>query len=161
MPRSSIAFLAAVLTLAGCSQDKATSPKETSTLVRPGYEITLPANYDVYSGPTIDTYDFQARRDDEKVVLEMEVGGGTPIQPERFSELPQVYGYPNRVEFTASGSTGVYFYEVDESLSLRPISGAVIWDAASGNGYEEVFFTSHSKDSLPEVLEVLKTLKHD
>src|SRR5262245_1087406 len=134
MRPAAFTLIVAIVILNGCSEE-ATAPQEQHVQILGGYELNLPSNYEVRSGSGIDTWIFQARRDDEKVVFQLEVGGGTPAVRERFSQLPEVYRFPNRIEFTADGITGAYFYEVIEPRMFREISGTVIWGAGTGGGY--------------------------
>ena len=154
-----VALISAVLLVTGCNQDAAgpENPGTPQTVPVPGgYEITLPANYDVHDGVGIDSRIFQAYREDGKVLLQIETGM-TPL--DRFSDLPDVYRFPNRVEFSANGVVGAYFYEILEPRIFREIWGTIIWGASSGTGYQQVLYASHSADTLPEVLEILSTLK--
>lgn len=123
-----------------------------------GYAISLPANYAVRSGPTIDTYVFEARREDEQVVFRVEVGGGTPYERQHFAELPDSHLYPERLLFQSPGGQGAYYYEIDSDL-WRQVRGIVVFSAASGDGFEEIFWTEHTQDAFPEVLKALQTLR--
>ena len=165
MIRRALAPIVALVILVGCNQDVEAPQKGTDTVsahILGGYGLTLPSTYKVTSGSGIDTWVFHAYRDDGKVTFDLEVGSGTPVPRKRFTQLPETLDpYTNRIEFTAEGVTGVYFFKVLEARMFRGIAGMVIWGEGTGGGYEEVFDTSHSANSLAEVLQILSTLKHE
>jgi|GEM_PF-1271618 len=148
--------------LIACGEDSSTAPStQMDVPIIGGYSITVPATYKNVSGTGIDSYSFQVYRNDGKVVYRVELGPGTLYERAQFEELPATDRYPNRILFeSASGQKGAYYYQIIPEQTFRSIDGVVVFDAASGAGFEEVFFTSHSEDSMPEVLETLRTLRH-
>lgn len=168
-PRLLAALVSVSLSLGACSREIAPRGGVESNFadgrsvpVFGGYEVTLPSTYEVRSGQGDDTAFFEVRRRDEEVVFRLELGPGTPAGRARFSEIPDAYLFSKRTEFeTPAGLAGAYFYDVNEARTLRQVSGTVIFAAASGDGYEQVFNAEHSRESFEEVLQILRTLRHD